>query len=84
MIQADLAVSGAGWSASDVDQGHSFAAPRAKLTARAVAWAVDALRHDDTTVTAIAHHLGVAWDTCWSAINRTPRHSSRFLDGSVA
>jgi transposase len=49
-------------------EDHSFAAPRAKLTARAVAWAVDALRHDDTTVSAIARHLGVAWDTCWNAI----------------
>jgi len=49
-------------------EDHSFAAPRAKLTARAVAWAVDALRHDDTTMSAIARHLGVAWDTCWSAI----------------
>jgi transposase len=45
-------------------EDHSFAAPRAKLTARAVAWAVDALRHDDTTVSAIARLLGVAWDTC--------------------
>jgi transposase len=26
------------------------------------------VRHDDTTVSAIARHLGVAWDTCWSAI----------------
>src|SRR5215217_7517617 len=42
--------------------------PRAKLTARATSWAVDALRHDDTTVSAIARHLGVAWDTYWSAI----------------
>jgi transposase len=49
-------------------EDHSFATPRAKLTARAVAWAVDALRHDDTTVSAIARHLGVAWDTCWAAI----------------
>ena len=45
-----------------------YATPRAKLTARATPWAVDALRHDDTTVSAIARHLGVAWDTCWSAI----------------
>lgn len=29
---------------------------------------MDALRHDDTTVSAIARHLGVAWDTCWAAI----------------
>jgi transposase len=45
-----------------------YATPRAKLTVRATSWAVDALRHDDTTVSAIARHLGVAWDTCWSAI----------------
>ncbi|MCS6712004.1 transposase [Brachybacterium sp. EF45031] len=47
---------------------HPYAPARAKLTTRATAWAVDALRHDDTTVSAIARHLGVAWDTCWSAI----------------
>ena len=33
---------------------HPFAAARAKLTARAIDWAVDALRHDDTTVAALA------------------------------
>jgi transposase len=47
---------------------HPFAAPRAKLTTRAIDWAVDALRHDDTTVAALARRLGVAWDTCWNAI----------------
>jgi transposase len=47
---------------------HLFAEPRAKLTARAIAWAVDALRHDDTTVSALARRLGVAWDTCMNAI----------------
>jgi len=45
-----------------------YATPCAKLTARATSWAVDPLRHDDTTVSAIARHLGVAWDSCWSAI----------------
>lgn len=49
-------------------EDHPYAPARAKLTTRATAWAVDALRHDDTTVSAIARHLGVAWDTCWSAI----------------
>ena len=47
---------------------HPFAEPRAKLTARAIDWAVDALRHDDTTVAALARRLGVAWDTCWNGI----------------
>ena len=38
---------------------HELAAPRAKLTRRAIRWATDALAHDDTTVSAIARHLGV-------------------------
>jgi transposase len=42
---------------------HPLAAPRAKLTARAVTWATDALIHDDTTVAALARHLGVDWHT---------------------
>lgn len=49
-------------------EDHPYAPARAKLTTRATAWAVDALRHDDTTVSAIARHLGVAWGTCWTAI----------------
>ena len=47
---------------------HGFAAPRAKLSTRAIDWAVDALRHDDTTVSAIARRLGVAWMTCWNGV----------------
>ena len=31
-------------------------------------WASDALSHDDTTVSALARHLGVAWHTAWTAI----------------
>jgi transposase len=52
---------------------HAFAEPRAKLTARASTWAVDALRHDDTSVSAIARHLAVAWRTCWTAVERAAR-----------
>jgi hypothetical protein len=45
---------------------HVLAPPGAKLTARAVAWATDALAHDDTTVSALARHLGVDWlPGCW-------------------
>ncbi len=47
---------------------HELAAPRAKLTSRAIAWATDALAHDDTTVSALARHLGVDWHTCWDAV----------------
>jgi hypothetical protein len=43
-------------------------APRTKLTARAIAWATDALAHVDTTVSALARHLGVDWHTCWDAV----------------
>ena len=38
---------------------HDLAAARAKLTNRAIAWATDALTFDDTTVSALARHLGV-------------------------
>lgn len=47
---------------------HELIAPRAKLTSRAVGWATDALAHDDTTVSALARHLGVDWHTLWDAI----------------
>ena len=45
-----------------------MAPPRAALTVRAVQWATDALSYDDTTVSALARHLGVAWHTAWTAI----------------
>ena len=47
---------------------HDLAPPRMALTTRAVAWATDALSYDDTTVSALARHLGVDWHTCWDAI----------------
>ena len=47
---------------------HPLIEPRAKLTTRAVRWATDALAHDDTTVSALARHLGVDWHTAWDAI----------------
>jgi hypothetical protein len=34
----------------------------------AVAWATSALSYDDTTVSALARHLGLAWHTAWHAI----------------
>ena len=60
---------------------HSLIAPRAKLTARAVGWATDALAHDDTTVAALARHLGVDWHTLWDAVEveatARPQHPDR-------
>ena len=49
---------------------HDLIAPRAKLTSRAIGWATDALAHDDTTVSALARHLGVDWHTLWDAIEQ--------------
>jgi len=47
---------------------HDLLPPRAKLTSRAARWATDALTFDDTTVSALARHLGVDWHTCWGAV----------------
>ena len=52
---------------------HGYVAARSKLTVRAISWATDALRHDDTTVSAIARHLGVDWHTAWAAIKTEAR-----------
>jgi transposase len=56
---------------------HDFAPPRAKLTSRAVEWAVSLLRLDDTTVSAIARRLGVNWHTCWNAVKK---HAETSID----
>src|SRR3954469_19626751 len=58
----------AGCPAGTFTEEHPLAPPRAKLTARAVAWAVDALERFDTSVSALAHQLGVSWHTAWDAI----------------
>lgn len=58
----------AGCSVVTFCEDHPLIAPRAKLTSRAIGWATDALAHDDTTVAALARHLGVDWHTCWDAI----------------
>jgi transposase len=47
---------------------HALAAPRARLTRRAVIWAADALAEDDTTVAALARRLDVDWHTLWTAL----------------
>jgi transposase len=52
---------------------HELAPPRAKLTSRAVAWAIEALRWDDTSVSALARHLGVDWHTLMDAITAGAR-----------
>ena len=47
---------------------HQLAGPRSKLTARAARWATDGLQRFDTSVSALAHQLGVSWHTAWDAI----------------
>ena len=47
---------------------HELVAPRAKLTTRAIAWAVAQLRAHDIAVSALIQMLGVAWNTVWDAI----------------
>ena len=47
-------------------------APRAVLTSRAIDWAVDALAHDDTTVSALARRLRVDRHTLWHGVRGEP------------
>ncbi len=49
-------------------EAHELAAPRARLTRRAITWAADALADDDTTVNALARRLDVDWHTLWDAL----------------
>ncbi len=49
-------------------ESHALAAPRARLTRRAVVWAADALAEDDTTVAALARRLDVDWHTLWEPL----------------
>lgn len=52
---------------------HELVAPRGKLTTRAIGWAVAQLRSHDIAVSALAHMLGVAWNTVWDAVNPVVR-----------
>jgi hypothetical protein len=43
-------------------------APRTVLTTRAVRCASETLAHDESTISALARHLGVDWHTCRNAV----------------
>jgi len=45
-----------------------LAAPRAKLTTRAVWWAISCIQRDTASVAATARRLGVDWHTLWDAM----------------
>jgi hypothetical protein len=47
---------------------HPLARPRAKLTTPAAKWATGTLQRFDTSVSALAHQLGVSWHTAWDAV----------------
>jgi len=49
-------------------EDHGLAAPRAKLTTRAVWWAMSCIQRDTASVAAVARRLGVDWHTLWDAI----------------
>lgn len=52
---------------------HPLAGRRAILTARAIRWATDALEKYDTSVSALAHQLGVSWQALWTGIEAEAR-----------
>jgi len=47
-----------------------LAAPRAVLTARAVAWATDRVEAIEGTPASIARGFGVSWSTVWACVSR--------------
>jgi transposase len=49
-------------------EDHRLAAARAKLTGRAVWWAISCIQADNASVQAVARRLGVDWHTVWDAI----------------
>ncbi len=52
---------------------HALAGKRAILTRRAIRWATDALQRYDTSVSALAHQLGVSWRALWKGIEAEAR-----------
>jgi transposase len=49
-------------------EDHPLAAAQAKLTRRAVWWAISCIQRDNASVQAVARRLGVDWHTVWDAI----------------
>lgn len=46
----------------------ALAAPRVRLTSRAIWWAIGQLRTEHATVAGLARALGIDWHTLWAAI----------------
>lgn len=56
---------------------HDVVPPRGKLITRVAARAADAVSLDDTTVSALARHLGVDGHTFWDAVELEAPAASR-------
>ena len=54
--------------ATFTEQNHSVCAPRARLGARAIRWAIRQLRFEGATISGLARQLGTTWNTVWSHI----------------
>ena len=54
--------------ATFIEQNHSVCAPRARLSVRAIRWAIRQLRFEGTTISGLARQLGTTWNTVWSHI----------------
>ena len=54
--------------ATFTEQNHSVCAPRARLGARAIRWAIRQLRFEGATIAGLARQLATTWNTVWSHI----------------
>ena len=67
-----------------VEQIPEVLAPRASITARAVAWAIGQLRREHATIAGLARRLGVSWWALWRLVRpeleRLAADESRFAD----
>ena len=54
--------------ATFTEQNHSVCAPRARLGARAIRWAIRQLRVEGATTCGLARQLATTWNTVWSHI----------------
>ena len=54
--------------ATFTEQNHSVCAPRARLSVRAIRWAIRQLRFEGATISGLARQLGTTWNTVWSHI----------------
>ena len=54
--------------ATFTEQNHSVCAPRARLGARAIRWAIRQLRVKGATTCGLARQLATTWNTVWSHI----------------